>query len=242
MQLTEKEKPTEKEKISARDDPVRRRGGRPAAGTDPHKRQQIIDGARRVFTSTGFDAASMSDIARAADVSKATLYVYFTSKEQLFADICAERRDRNISELIGLLDRTRPIADVLGEFASEALKRLLVPEVLRSHRIVIGVAERMPEIGRELYQSGPERLHAELAAYMAFHARAGHLHLAETDIRLAAGQFLELSQATVFRPRIYAAAMPEVGAEEIERIVSSAVRMFMAAYGAAYGTHRQQEA
>ena len=56
----------------------------PAADEDSVKRRQIVDGARRVFLSQGYDAASMGEIARAAGVSKGTLYVYFENKEQLF--------------------------------------------------------------------------------------------------------------------------------------------------------------
>ena len=48
------------------------------------KRRQIVDGAREVFLARGFDAASMGDIAKAAGVSKGTLYVYFKNKEELF--------------------------------------------------------------------------------------------------------------------------------------------------------------
>src|SRR5277367_7024436 len=59
-----------------------------APGEDENaKRHQIVDGARAVFLSQGFDAASMNDIARAAGVSKGTLYVYFRHKEQLFEAI-----------------------------------------------------------------------------------------------------------------------------------------------------------
>src|SRR5262249_62328646 len=62
-----------------------------AASADPRsdsaKRRQIIDGARRMFLAQGFDAASMSEIAREAGVSKGTLYVYFKSKEELFEAI-----------------------------------------------------------------------------------------------------------------------------------------------------------
>ena len=54
---------------------------------DSAKRRQIIEGARAIFLSQGFDAASMNDIARAAGVSKGTLYVYFKDKEQLFEAI-----------------------------------------------------------------------------------------------------------------------------------------------------------
>lgn len=209
-------------------DQERRRGGRPAAGTDPLKRSQIIEGARRVFTSVGFDAASMSDIAREADVSKATLYVYFTSKEQLFAAICAERRDRNISELIDMLDRRLPIEDALTRLGMETLRRLMMPYVMAAHRIVIGVAERMPEIGVELYEAGAKRLATELAHYLDHHVTGGRLVIADTP--LAAAQFLELSQAGVFRRNIYAAGEGPLSDSEIERIVASAVRVFMAAY------------
>ena len=51
---------------------------------DSAKRRQILDGARQVFLTQGFDAASMMDIAKAAGVSKGTLYVYFKDKDDLF--------------------------------------------------------------------------------------------------------------------------------------------------------------
>ena len=59
----------------------------PAAADDSAKRRQIVEGAREIFLAKGFDAASMSDIARTAGVSKGTLYVYFENKEQLFEAI-----------------------------------------------------------------------------------------------------------------------------------------------------------
>jgi TetR/AcrR family transcriptional regulator of autoinduction and epiphytic fitness len=213
----------------AGDDP--RRGGRPAAGTDPLKRRQIMDGAGRIFSTLGFDAASMSDVAREAEVSKATLYVYFQNKEQLFTAICAERRDRNISELSVLLDVEKPIDVALTEFGTEALRRLSQPFVVAAHRIVIGVAERMPEIGREFYDAGPKRLALALADFIAHHVKAGRLET--NDPYLAAVQLLELGQATIFRPRLYAVVQEPASEEEIARVVASAVRMFLATYGAA---------
>ena len=58
---------------------------RPAGtGEDSAKRRQIVEGARQMFLAHGFDAASMADIAKAAGVSKGTLYVYFKDKEELF--------------------------------------------------------------------------------------------------------------------------------------------------------------
>src|SRR6187551_861023 len=54
---------------------------------DSAKRRQILDGARKVFMDLGFDGGSMGEIARAAGVSKGTLYVYFADKSRLFEAI-----------------------------------------------------------------------------------------------------------------------------------------------------------
>ncbi|HEY8128213.1 MAG TPA: TetR/AcrR family transcriptional regulator, partial [Hyphomicrobium sp.] len=167
-----------------------RRGGRPAAGTDPQKRRQILDGAGRIFSTLGFDAASMSDVAREAQVSKATLYVYFQDKEHLFTAICAERRDRNISEMISLLVVEKPMKAVLTEFGTQILTILSEPFVVAAHRIVIGVAERMPEVGTEFFEAGPKRMATALAKFFDHHVAAGRLSM--PDSYLAAAQFLEL--------------------------------------------------
>src|SRR3978361_1849958 len=60
------------------------------ADEDSSKRRQILDGARKVFMDLGFDGASMGEIARAAGVSKGTLYVYFADKSRLFEAIVEE--------------------------------------------------------------------------------------------------------------------------------------------------------
>ncbi len=61
-----------------------------AGDEDSSKRRQILDGASKVFMDLGFDGASMGEIARAAGVSKGTLYVYFADKNRLFEAIVEE--------------------------------------------------------------------------------------------------------------------------------------------------------
>ncbi len=48
------------------------------------RRHEIIDAAEEVFFSKGIDAATMDDVANAAELSKGTLYLYFPSKEDLY--------------------------------------------------------------------------------------------------------------------------------------------------------------
>jgi len=206
------------------------KGGRPPAGTDPRKRSQILEGAGRVFSTLGFDAASMSDVAREAQVSKATLYVYFQDKEHLFTAICAETRDRNIAELIALLNKTGPVSDVLFAFATEVARRISQPYVIAANRVVIGVAERMPEVGKEFFEAGSSRLSGAVANFISARIAKGELRAEEPF--LAALQFLELAQAGIFRPRLYAVVTEQASDEQINKTVASAVRVFLSAYGA----------
>lgn len=48
------------------------------------KEQQIIEAARKLFGKYGFKKVTMDEIAREANVTKKTVYTYFSSKEELF--------------------------------------------------------------------------------------------------------------------------------------------------------------
>lgn len=51
------------------------------------RRQQIIVAAKRVFSANGFQKATMGEIAREAELSCGTLYIYFKKKEELYASL-----------------------------------------------------------------------------------------------------------------------------------------------------------
>ena len=59
--------------------------------TESPKRRAILNAATELFAARGYGAVSMDAIARAADVSKATLYAHFESKDRLFATIVQDR-------------------------------------------------------------------------------------------------------------------------------------------------------
>ena len=64
------------------------------------KRKDIIDAAERVFFSKGYENASMDEVAKEAEFSKRTVYVYFSSKEQIYFEIMI-RGYRLLIEMIG---------------------------------------------------------------------------------------------------------------------------------------------
>ncbi|MBI9086310.1 MAG: TetR/AcrR family transcriptional regulator [Desulfobacterales bacterium] len=51
------------------------------------RRQHIMIAARRIFTKKGYESATMEDIAREAELSPGTLYLYFKNKDELYASL-----------------------------------------------------------------------------------------------------------------------------------------------------------
>lgn len=201
-----------------------------AAGEDPAKRDQILAGAHAVFTRLGFDAASMSDISREAGVSKGTLYVYFTGKEDLFTALMDRERDRLFAGVSATLQGDEPLASRLRNFGITSTRILCSEQVIRAQRIVIGICERMPEISAGFYERGGIRAVNLLAACFQTEAAKGIVTL--QDPRRAAFQFAELCSAGLLRRRLFG-HMPEPPTEaELAETVDAAVDLFLTRYAA----------
>ena len=203
--------------------------GRRAAGTDPDKRRAILDGALRIFMTRGFDAASMSDIAAEAKVSKSTLYVYFEDKEHLFVALIEREREAQKQGAYAALEEHSPPEVALKLFGERLMALIGSSFAISAHRVVIGVSERMPDLGREFYENGPLAGARLIARYLDSQVALGRLDIADT--MLAATQFVDLCQSTLLRPRLFNALREPPARAEIETVVASAVAMFMARYG-----------
>lgn len=200
-----------------------------AADEDSAKRRQIIEGARGIFLSQGFDAASMNDIARAAGVSKGTLYVYFKDKEQLFEAIVMQECELQAEGIFDLDPADHDVEAVLTRLGFAYIGFLCRPEKAQAIRIVIAIAERMPELGRKFYERGPGKGIAKLAAYIKAQVEAGVLVV--EDCEVAAAQLMEAYQAMLFKSMVFN-FVREPSPEQIGRVVPTAVKVFLAAYQA----------
>jgi AcrR family transcriptional regulator len=63
------------------------------------RRQQIVSAARKVFSNKGFTKTTMEDIAREAELSPGTLYLYFKNKDELYASLSVEVLEHLYHEL-----------------------------------------------------------------------------------------------------------------------------------------------
>jgi AcrR family transcriptional regulator len=195
---------------------------------DSAKRRQILDGARKVFMDLGFDGASMGEIARAAQVSKGTLYVYFADKCALFESIL-EQEALQYGQVVFNFDPARDAETTLKDFGRAYIHLLCRPGGGSAIRTVMAIAERMPDVGRRYYARVLDKTINRLSDYLKIHAASGDLKIDDCD--LAASQFMELCKASLFLPFVFQAAPPP-SEERMTEVVDSATRMFLAAYRA----------
>lgn len=203
--------------------------GRFAAGEDPVKREQILDGARSVFMRMGFDAASMNDVTREAGVSKGTIYVYFDSKEELFGALIEREKGRFTEFLRDILAESSDVRDGLHRFGIAFARHIIKSDMIPAMRILLGVVDRMPGLCKRFFASAPANARTVLRTYIEQQVEAGALKVEDTD--LAARQFIELATGQFFRQRLFGEMVTPPEEAEIEYVVDSGLKVFMAAYG-----------
>lgn len=196
---------------------------------DTAKYRQILNGAREVFLSHGYDGASMDQIAKTAGVSKGTLYVYFPGKEALFRELILKDRMKQAEALIDCAAGEGSLYDSLTKIGRVFIDQMFNAERLSTIRMVIGAIEKFPEFGVLLYEAGPKKGMETFGRFLAKHVERGNLNCSDTE--LAACQFMDLCGSRIGkRAMFHPGHMP--AQDEINANVEAAVRMFLAAYGA----------
>lgn len=194
------------------------------------KYDQVLAGARTVFMADGFEGASVDEIARAASVSKATLYSYFPDKRLLFMEVANAECARQSREALDSINLDAPPREVLSQAGHHFIRFITSTFGQQIFRICVAERDRFPEIGRSFYNSGPAVMRAEMAEYFREAEARGELRI--DDHVLAADQFGELCKADIWTRLIFGVSKT-VSEAEIDRVVDGAVEMFMARYGTA---------
>lgn len=193
------------------------------------KIDQVLAGAREVFLSDGFEGANVDEIARRADVSKATLYSYFSTKTELFLTVATKEIARITDEATLEVDTDQPVQNVLTKVAELYVGFYASDFGLNLFRTCVAEARHFPEIGREFYQAGLVAAHDRLRNYLVLATERGELDMREDEQSHAAFQFTELCRAGLLNKRLFY-VQDDFSASEIAKFVSSAVEMFLARY------------
>lgn len=192
------------------------------------KFDQVLEGAREIFLKDGFDGASVDDIARAAGVSKATLYSYFPDKRLLFMEVARSECQLQADTATARVDPTLPIRDVLVFAGREMIAIMTQTFNQRMYRMCVAESERFPEVGQQFYDCGPGLVRDRIAYFLRKYAEKGVVEIDDFD--LAAEQFALLCKVDLMDRCLFKLEYSYTDAE-VARVVESAADMFLARYG-----------
>jgi len=191
------------------------------------RRQAIMDVAETLFHEKGFEQTSMDQIKTLVGMSKATLYNYFESKEELFLDVM-HRFARDI--MMRLYEELDPAADIvvtLQRFGEELLEFLCQPKIIAAQRVAFAESGRA-KVGKDFYEYGPLQVRLQIAKYMQACMQLNKLR--QDDPELTALYLLSLLQAEMQFPLLLE-AVPVEQLPPVPVAVNRALAVFMRAYG-----------
>jgi AcrR family transcriptional regulator len=197
------------------------------------KRARILAAAEATFLKKGFLGSNMDEIAAMADVSKQTIYAHFKTKEALFVEVVEAMTGGGAAahaERVSEPGAGRSAEEYFFEFATQLLDVVLTPRLMRLRRLVIGEADRFPELGKSLYRKGPESSIRRLTEAIEFFMARGEL--AASDARVAASCFNWLVMGGPTSAAMLLGDAKISGQKERRRHATECVRIFLAAYGA----------
>ncbi|WP_426390775.1 TetR/AcrR family transcriptional regulator [Variovorax sp. R-27] len=195
------------------------------------KREAIVQVASEVFRELGFEGTSMVEIAARVGGSRATLYGYFASKEELFVAVIHGSAKRHFDPIFTALaeEGEEDLERVLQRFGEKVLAVICSQEVIQAHRAVIAESGRS-DIGRLFYEGGPKKGVAALADFLEQQMRQNRLRRA--DPYVAAAHLTALLDSETVRPSLLGIQGP-LTRKELREATHRAVQVFLGGYASA---------
>jgi AcrR family transcriptional regulator len=134
-------------------------------------RRHILWTAKDVFIELGFERTSMDVVAARAETSKRSLYAHFESKDKLFLAVVDIARELYLGRLKTPADYGEDTAEAVVVFCGRFLQLLLRKPALRTCRLGIAEAERLPEASAQYYDAIFHTTHERLAAFLVERCR-----------------------------------------------------------------------
>lgn len=193
----------------------------------PARREAILAAAAEVFKELGFEGASMAEISARIGGSKATLYSYFKSKEELFVAVTHGEAKKQMEPALAALDQEVDDLELtLRAFGEKTVGFLCQESTLQTHRMIMAEAGRS-DIGRRFHEDGPKHGMARVAAFLQKQMVAGRLR--QADPMLATLQLCGLLDCETVKPMMLGLEK-SISRPRIKRTVGRAVETFLAAY------------
>jgi len=192
------------------------------------KRQAILEEAGRAFRELGFERTSMTEISARLGGSKATIYNYFASKEELFFEVMSLCTEDEFGAVHEALDHDADhVEEALYRFGVKLLCFLYSAPLQAQRRLNITEVGRSPALGRLIYERGVLRSQSLVEAFMARAIERGVLKDAPTWVM--ARHLCSLLEAE-FQVKFLFLQLGELSVHDIEPAARRAVDVFLGGY------------
>jgi TetR/AcrR family transcriptional regulator, mexJK operon transcriptional repressor len=198
------------------------RRGRPTQAEAKKLHQKLRKAAVATFVKYGYDGTTMEAIARAAGITRRTLYARYPDKRAVFVDVIpwalTRRTEREADN--GMDDGDlRASLIALGR---AGLARAIDPDIVRLTRIAMNESARFPEFAISAHSMTWSGRHRQVMDLLQRRQENGSIEV--DDLELAAGHFIAIIEhlpARLADCGIYRSA------EEEERHLQHAVNLFL---------------
>lgn len=203
--------------------------GPPSSERALGKRRAIVEAAQSRFLSEGYET-SVDAIADDANVSKATVYNHFGSKESLFIAVIRDALDVALGEAVDearkQLATTEGARAALTETARALVHGVAQPAVLALRNLVTGELRRFPELGEAWETSGPRRAATMVRELLERFIDQNELRIEDIDIAV-----IQLFALTLY-PHLTAGSYgKQISDAASERLITSGIDVFLSRYG-----------
>jgi AcrR family transcriptional regulator len=198
------------------------RRGRPTQAEAKKLHQKLRKAAVGTFVKHGYNGTTMEAIARAAGITRRTLYARYPDKRAVFLDVIpwalTRRTEREASYDV---DENDLRGSLLG-IGRAGLARAIDPDIVRLTRIAMNESARFPEFAISAHSMTWSGRHRQVMELLRHHQEAGTIEV--DDLESTAGHFIAMIEHLPTR-------LAECGiyrsAEEEERHLQHAVNLFL---------------
>lgn len=186
----------------------------------------ILDAAQQLFFQQGFDETSLAMIINEAGGSRRSIYHEFGNKQGLLLAVIQRQVNIQTQTLTAINKQLKP-QEALNEVCYQFVKGMLSSNIQSLFRLVVQQAVKLPELGKIIYQCGPQAGVQPLADYLESLVNQKLLKI--DDCHFAAQMLLEMSKGPLHTKALLM-PMEVITDEVIKQQVSKAVGIFFNAH------------
>jgi TetR/AcrR family transcriptional regulator, mexJK operon transcriptional repressor len=199
----------------------------PGRPKDLEKRAAILEAAKALFLSRGFEGTSMDAVAAEAGVSKLTVYSHFGDKDTLFKSAVQSKCERQMPEELFHIPPGTPIREALLAIARGFHALVHSAEAIDLHRMMVASSGQSTHLAELFFEAGPKRTLQSFERFLREAIAAGALEV--DDPPRAAGHFMVLLKGLNHMRRLVGCSGP-MSAGECDAHVRSVVDLFLRAH------------